>query len=326
MDKLVSVIMSTKDTPEDYLTKAIMSILNQTYKNIEFIIICDGSETNYATLKKISDNRIKIIKHDKSQGLTKSLNEAIRMSTGDYIARMDSDDISLKYRIETQVRFLEKNPDIDICSTLFKQFGDIDNTVITLYNNPDGIKSELFLDNRLAHPSVMIRKSFLDKNNILYDENFKYAQDYELWSRACHITKIAIVPKLCLLYRVHNKQIGYEKKNEQLELCKKIITRNLKHLEIDINDKTIDNILFLSRKQPKKIEKKDIESFIKLLLDNNKNLKIYNNRLFKTVLYYNYTIASLIINKRIPNIKYIIKGHFILFQIRKRFLKIKYKF
>ena len=98
-NKKVSIIMSTYNTPEEFLKKSIDSILNQTYSNIEFIIVCDGNREEYEKIKKINDNRIKVLLNDNNRGLPYSLNFAIENSTGDYIARMDSDDIAINDRI-----------------------------------------------------------------------------------------------------------------------------------------------------------------------------------------------------------------------------------
>src|SRR5699024_5552594 len=121
MAALVSVIMSVYNETETELALAIESILNQTYKDIEFIIVLDAPD-NELVLKLIkkyqtSDDRIKIIINNQNQGLAKSLNTGIKSSSGEYIARMDADDISFKNRLDVQISFLEKNADYDIVST-----------------------------------------------------------------------------------------------------------------------------------------------------------------------------------------------------------------
>ena len=121
-NSLVSVIMSTLNTKEEYLIPAIESILNQTYKNLELIIVIDGGNDDILIKKAFDDNRIKFIKHDTPMGLPYSLNEAIDMCKGDYIARMDSDDISLKNRISEQVNYMNKHREIDICSVFYIKF------------------------------------------------------------------------------------------------------------------------------------------------------------------------------------------------------------
>lgn len=290
---LVSVIMSTKDTEEFMLKDSIDSILNQTYDNFEFIIVCDGSEKDYNFVKRIQDKRIKIIKHENSIGLTKSLNEALKICRGKYIARMDSDDYSLKDRLKIQVDFLEKNQNIDICGTYAKRFGDRNDYIIDVFNEIQDKKAELFIYNRIIHPSVMIRKSFIEKNNIVYDEEFKYSQDYELWSRCCMLTNIYVIPQVCMKYRIHNAQISTAKVEEQNALCKIIYLNNLKRLSEKFLEEDTKYLFYLSKKSTENIPKKQIKQFIKKVIKENYTKKIYNDKSLKKVLYYRYFVSNL---------------------------------
>ena len=324
-DILVSVIMSTKETPEDILRNSIESILNQSYKNFEFIIISDGCENDFNIIKTYKDNRIKIIEHKESKGLPMSLNEAIEVSNGKYIARMDSDDIALPNRLLLQVNYMEKNLDVGICGTLTKSFGDKNNYNINLFFNEEGIKSELFLYNCLVHPTIMFRGEFLKKNNIRYNINFKYSQDYELWSRCCKLTKIGVIPKVCLLYRVHNKQISISKIDEQNELCKKILKKNMTDLDIIADLEIIDIMFYLSHKSQNKLDDKKVLEFIKKVLNANRKKKIYKFKYISIVLYYNYCITKIKQFKELPNIIYMFKGRIFTSQVKKIFTKLKFK-
>lgn len=307
MNPLISVIMSTLNTDKEYLKEAINSILNQTYKNFEFIIIVDGGNDD-KIIEKINDERIKIIKHEKSIGLTKSLNEAIKISKGKYIARMDSDDISLKKRFEHQVKYMEENIDIDIVSMFYEEFGKNRKEVREVFFKPDEIKCKLFFTNLIAHPSVMIRKDFLDKNNILYNEDFIYSQDFEMWTRCVNVGKIAIIPKMGLYYRIHDKQISTEKSNKQLELYYKVLARNLK--ELDIKEENLKYLLMLNGKEKVK-SKKDLKTFINLAISMNKKIKKYDDKKFKEILQVYYNVACIKTRKLfLPNfsfLKYVVR-------------------
>ena len=122
----VSVVMSVYKEPVEWLHESIDSILNQTFSGFEYIIICDNPEYEEGILllkgyaKK--DNRIRLIFNKENIGLTKSLNIGISIAQGDYIARMDADDISEAKRFEKQLDFFESNPDFDFCSTSFSIF------------------------------------------------------------------------------------------------------------------------------------------------------------------------------------------------------------
>jgi glycosyltransferase involved in cell wall biosynthesis len=179
---LVSVIMSVYNAGS-YLSQAIDSILSQTYKNFEFIIVDDGStDDSYATINKYSDKRLKVF-HNKNQGLQKSLNFGISKATGKYVARMDQDDVSAPQRIEKQVRLLEKNSQIAILGTSFSLIDERGKLINHSYHldRPEDLKLEFFTRNPFGHGTVMLRKSILEDVGA-YDEK-EQVEDYELWYR-----------------------------------------------------------------------------------------------------------------------------------------------
>ena len=111
----VSVLMSVYNTKEEYLRKAVESILNQSFTDYEFIIFNDGGDKKITTIiQGYSDKRIRLVENSENIGLTKNLNKGITMARGKYIARMDADDISLPNRLKVQYYYMEKHPDIDI--------------------------------------------------------------------------------------------------------------------------------------------------------------------------------------------------------------------
>lgn len=326
MKPLISVIMSTKDTEEKILRSAINSILNQTYRNFEFIIICDGELNDYNIVKSYKDDRIVIIKHEESVGLTKSLNEALLIAKGKYIARMDSDDISLTDRLMVQLKFMEKNQNIDICSTVAKYFGNRKDFNYNAYNDSEGIKAQLFLYNCLVHPSVMIRKSFIEKYNIKYDENYIYSQDYELWARCSKIGNIYVINKIELMYRVHNKQISTSKLDIQNGLCKGIYNKNIKEFNLKEDaDKITDIIMCLGERYNKEYTFEEYVNLIEKILKCNKSSKIYDHKKLKRVLY--LKLSSLLTKRGhiLLALKTIMKKELILLLIKKVLLNIYFK-
>lgn len=191
-DTLISVIMSVYNG-EKYVSEALESILNQTHKNIEFIIIDDGSkDKTFEIIKEYAskDKRVKIVKNSINIGLTKSLNHAIRYSKGKFIARQDDDDISLSKRLEIQLDFLQKNPEYGFCGCngIIKQ----NKAELLNYFEINEIRKNLIVDNCFAHPSIIIRKEILEKYGY-YNESYFYGQDYELWCRL--IYKYGILAK-----------------------------------------------------------------------------------------------------------------------------------
>lgn len=181
---LVSVVMSVYNG-EKYLDEAIASILHQTYINFEFIIIDDGlNDESLNIIKKYqqSDSRIKLISRE-NKGLIDSLNEGIRHSCGEYIARMDADDISLVQRFEEQVKLMQAN-NLDVCGSHYYSIDESSNytnaSIMSL--NYDLNKIILSKTVPFAHGSVMIKKDFLLKNKLKYGlTQYNKAEDYALW-------------------------------------------------------------------------------------------------------------------------------------------------
>ncbi len=178
----VSVIISSYNMG-DSLENTIQSIEKQTYKNWELIVIDDGSvDQTSEILKKYKENKkIKIIKNEHNLGLIKSLNKGLEIAKGKYIARLDADDVSYPNRLQRQVRFMEKEK-TDLLGSYFSA-GGREHILIDNSNNSCKLGLILLKKNIIAHPTVMIRKSFLKKHNLIYDENYIYAEDYNLWTQ-----------------------------------------------------------------------------------------------------------------------------------------------
>lgn len=232
--------MSVYNEVPKYLDTAINSILNQTYDNFEFIILNDGS--NDDIVKKLelaaqNDSRIKLIHNQLQIGLTRSLNKGLGVAKGEFIARMDSDDFSVPTRFERQLAFFEKHKDIDIIGTGVVSFG-AKNIFMSPCNGMgnDEICAELFFTSGLCHPSVMIKKSFLDNNGLTYDGKVKKGQDYDMWERCSEYGKLAVMDEVLLFYRIHDKQITSQFKSEQVTTAEMVMKRRLSRLGIAPTD------------------------------------------------------------------------------------------
>lgn len=188
MSSKVSIIMSVYND-EKYLADAISSMLKQTYQNLEFIICndcsTDGSEQ---IIKKFmeQDERIVYFKNDKNLGLAASLNKCLTIVTGDYVARMDSDDYSLEDRLEKQVEFLDKN---EWCSVIGGQMVYMNGDNVVDYTNVSNYKIEISKEDvmkrvSIAHPTVMMRKKVIDQvGGYTVGELTHRAEDYDLWCK-----------------------------------------------------------------------------------------------------------------------------------------------
>ena len=229
----ISVVMSVFNGAS-YLHESIESILNQSYKNFEFIIINDGStDETLEIIKSYKDSRIVLISR-KNKGLIDSLNEAISLAKGEYIARMDADDISYPTRLDEQYTFMEKNADIVVCGAWAKKFGT-DNGLSCTPVDDKNIREKFVITSPFIHPSVFIRKSSLRKECIKYDSNYIHAEDYKLWLELLRVGKCANIPKVLLRYRVSQGQISNKYRIVQHESAKKIRREFIKQYFKEIN-------------------------------------------------------------------------------------------
>ncbi len=191
---------------ERYLNEAITSILYQTFTDFEFIIINDGStDASVQIIESFEDKRIRLIHNDQNIGLTATLNKGIDLALGEYIARMDADDVSLEERLAKQVIFMDQNPDIGVCGTWFKIINT--NQIIERPNSFEDIKLHMLSNNALGHSTIMMRKSFLKTFGLFYNMDYRYAQDYELWVRCYTYFRLANISEVLVLYRLHNNQM-----------------------------------------------------------------------------------------------------------------------
>ena len=195
---------------EAHLAGALRSILGQTFQDFELIIVDDGStDGTVEILRRFQreDRRIRL--HDQPHaGLVAALNFGISLATGEYIARMDADDLCAPERFEKQVQYLDTHPVVGICGTWIETFGQGSNEVIRYPSDDGAIRCQLLFSSALAHPSTMLRRSVLMRHGLQYDERAVNAEDYDLWVRASEHTRFANVPAVLLRYRVHPQQVG----------------------------------------------------------------------------------------------------------------------
>ena len=229
----ISVVMSVYNG-EKWLNEAIDSILNQTFKDFEFIIINDGSnDRTYEILNSYNDKRLRIINHKSNRGLITRLNEGLDQSNGKYVARMDADDISLPERFKIQIDFLESNPDIGICGTslnVFYSSSKKDNWMPP--TDHDSIMCKMLFVNVIYHPTVMMRSSLLNEYSLQYDKNMKHVEDYDFWVRCGEKFKLTNINNVLVKRRMHNNRIGIIYKKLQLEGSNQIRINQLKKLNI----------------------------------------------------------------------------------------------
>jgi len=219
-----------------HLDEAIKSILNQTFKNFEFIIIDDGStDDSVKIIKSYNDNRIRYFENNENLGQSTTLNKGLNLARGKYIARMDQDDISTPVRFVKQLEFMEDNSNIDVCGSWVELIGKY-NDVIYLETQSEEIKISLLTNQNILHPSVMIRKSTLLNYNLKYNPSYTIANDYDLWVRMIEYCSFANIPETLVKHRIHYNQFSKKFGDKNSFETNKILKRLLTFIGVKTND------------------------------------------------------------------------------------------
>lgn len=228
---LVSVIMPVYNA-EKHLDEAINSILNQTFTEFEFIILNDGSiDKSEEIIRSYNDSRIIYVKNNENLKIVQTLNKGIVLAKGKYIARMDADDICMPTRLEEQFAFMESNPDVGVCGTWVKAFGD-KNCIWRYPCKHHDIAVHHLFHCSIAHPSVFIRRDQIVSNALLYDVGYPYAEDYEFWIRCASYFKLANIDKVLLHYRISKSSSSRSNRKDQLASLFEIDKKQLETLHI----------------------------------------------------------------------------------------------
>ena len=270
----ISVIMPNYNG-EEYLVEAIESILHQTFKNFEFIIIDDGSTDNSMNIIKRyakRDKRIKLLVNKHNLGIIRTLNRGLRIARGKYIARMDSDDISLSNRFEIQYNFLENNPDIFLIGTSFRYINEKGRILYTFKVNysPEKIKTDCWKKSLIHHPTVM----FHNEAGIFYREKAIFCEDRDLWLRLIFQgKKMKVIEEVLLNYRLRENSICNSKGNQQKLFIKEVLKwhkNRLLAIEEGYNSFNPDTIL------TRKFRANDYNqiNYIDILFKSKKNMKL----------------------------------------------------
>lgn len=215
-----------------YLSDAINSLMNQTYREFELLIINDASTDDTAKiLAGYNDERITVFHSDYNRGYLHHLNEALKIAKGTYIARMDADDISTPDRLEKQVAFLQQHPKISIVGCNLSLFKEKISDSIGAWLYPAdaaACKARLLFYPCHAHPAVMFRRALVDSGQYIYDPAFYSAEDYELWSRLSDSCEMSNIQETLFYYRISDTQVSSAKRSIQQTLTNDLRINNLK--------------------------------------------------------------------------------------------------
>ena len=280
----ISVIMSVYKEPIEWLRQSIVSILRQTYSDFEFIIICDNPDygegiellNSYAN----KDNRVKLLFNTANIGLTKSLNKGLDIARGDYVARMDADDIAFPNRLQRQIDFMAQHP-LCVASGGFAKIIDENGKELKDWSIGCSwmeLKSGALFTSPILHPAAIFRR-IINGAAIRYDENKRYAQDYALWAALIAEHELLNIGEQLIYYRQTSKQVSNSHHEEQTESAVSTQELLFEKLKLYGTTEIKHAISIITKKQQVTVDVKDLSiQLIDFLnynqLNNNIDIKI----------------------------------------------------
>ena len=247
----ISLIMSVYNG-EDYLAETVESVLCQTFTEWEFIIINDCSTDNTSKILAeyaSKDARVKVHTNETNLRLPSSLNKALSLAEGKYIARMDADDICMPDRLQKQYDFMEANPNVDLssCRFLTLKNGVYSSGGCGGKGDSESIKALLLVTNPILHPGIIAKADVIKE--LGYDKNFTCTEDMELWTRfVLNNKRVEILSEYLMIYRLHDKQITEttldKQKNEVIKIQKTYLSQLLKPMTEEQEEFYINGIYF----------------------------------------------------------------------------------
>lgn len=236
----VTVLMSVYNA-ERFVTQAVDSVLNQTITDFEFLIFEDKStDSSREILRSYDDPRIRLVENTENLGLTKNLAAGMIMARGQFVARMDADDICMPNRLAQQLAYLDTHPDVSVLGSAVTYFDERGKEYVA--HQPlehEEIKCTLFYGFTMIHPSVMIRKSDLMKHGLNYDPAFRVSQDHDLWTRAIRVLRFSNLHSPLLKMREHENKLGRTRKPMQQQLSDLVRARQLNELGLAVSSRQL---------------------------------------------------------------------------------------
>lgn len=284
----VTVLMSIYNG-EQFLGEAIRSILAQTFRDFEFLIIDDGSSDKSVELvRSFHDSRIRLIENGVNRGLVFSLNYGMELARSEYVARMDCDDISVATRLSKQTDFMQAHPEIVVCGSAISIFGDEHHR--RRYPETDElIRARMLFESPFAHPTVMFRRARFLELGLSYREEATSAEDYDLWVRLPDTCKTYNLAEPLVRYRLHLTQTSKVSQSRQLHYSNHLRLQLLNDLGIENPENILGMFVKISRRIPdSKVDFIDqAERLLTLLGDFNSRSGCYNqNALLETIGYF----------------------------------------
>lgn len=288
---LVSVLMPVYNG-EKYLAEAIDSILQQTYTHFELLVINDGStDASEQIILSYNDARIRYVQNEQNSGLIFTLNKGIDLAAGQYIARMDADDVCMPNRLALQVAFLEQNPQVGMCGAsayrmdaegkILGKMGKICDSAL--------LRASLLFSSPYIHPLMMIRTSLLQANK--YNADYKHVEDFELWTRLAEQTEGANLPDYLLRYRWHDSNVSVVYNEVQLSRNKELVRAALLKLGIEMTD--AQYATHISSFGAEKVDFDALLTWFTLLIQQNKVHQRYSHDALVALLYSRWILSAI---------------------------------
>jgi glycosyltransferase involved in cell wall biosynthesis len=222
---VISVIMPVYNA-EKYVYEAIDSILKQTFADFEFLVFNDCStDSSKEIILSFQDPRIRFIDSTVNTGYVKHLNEGLLQAKGQYIARMDADDVADPMRFLQQVQYLNENEEVAVCGSWIQFIGSQEGIVEYSVDHIDIVTHLFLFGNAMAHPAVMMRSEVIRKYQLSYEAALEPAEDYELWYRISSVAKLYNIPNVLLKYRMHDRNESVLKRSKQEQAVSQIRER-----------------------------------------------------------------------------------------------------
>ncbi len=273
----VSVIMPVRNA-EAFVGRAIQSIVEQTYRDFEFIILDDAStDGTRDVIRSFADRRIRLIQSPSPQGVARLLNQGLDMAAGRYVARMDADDVSFPDRLGRQVAFLQAHGHIGICGSWVRCVGQRRPYLLTWPTGPDAVRAFLLFGNPLAHPTVCLRADLVNQFKLRYDESIQAAQDYEFWIRCSERLVMDNIPEVLLRYTVHAGSVTQTRQTASGDQAMALIRRQLWQLGLrpDVEEIAFHRWVGLGEGMKSLKDLERVERWLKALLDANAKTRIH---------------------------------------------------
>lgn len=227
----ISVVMSVYNE-ERYLRHALDSILGQTFRDFEVIIFDDASTDRTPEILDeyaARDSRIRVIRNSENEGATINANKGLKLARGEYIARMDGDDVSLPERFDHQLNFLDSHLDHVVSGTSFHVIDDNGRVLRTDIEATESWEVEWISLFRppFTQSSVMFRATLVHDHALFYDEAYRTSQDFDMWARMLNYGKGVSLPEPLILYRVHPNAVSVKRRDEQRSNGREIAIKHL---------------------------------------------------------------------------------------------------